>query len=166
MITYLRRLVDERNSLTGLIQTTMDRAAAEDRDLSDTERTTITAQQERCAALDAQVAEHTAQAESARAWASLQERLSVTDTRDGEREERRPARRRPVPEDAAPSWGDAFINSPQFRSYEGHGSSGRVEVSGVFEQRAAITTALFDVPPFQFTPRGLDDDHAAAGRRR
>lgn len=148
MITYLRRLVDERNSLTGLIQTTMERAAAEERDLSDTERTTITAQQERCAALDAQVAEHTAQAESARAWANLQERIAGTDPRDDAPADRPPARRA-VP-DGPPSWGEAFVNSPQFRGYEGHGSSGRVEVSGVFETRAPITTAFLTVPPFQF----------------
>ena len=150
MITYLRRLVDERNSLTGLIQTTMERAAAEERDLSDTERTTITAQQERCAALDTQVNEHQAQAESARAWANLQERLAIADTRDGEHD-RTPVRRASA-DDGPVSWGQRFVDSAQFRSYEGHGSSGRVEVPGVFEMRAPITTSFFPVPPAPFTP--------------
>ena len=65
MITYLRRLIEERNALTGVMTTMTESAASEERDLTEHERGTIAQHQSRCAELDAQISEHKAQAESA-----------------------------------------------------------------------------------------------------
>ena len=149
MITYLRRLVDERNALTGLIQTTTEKAAEEERDLTEHERGTIAQHQQRCAELDSQISEHKAQAESTRAWATLQDQLASSLESDD-----RPAGRAFVQSrDAAPeSWGDRFVSSNEFRAYGGVGHSGRVDMGGLFEQRAAIDTSFVHVPPYVFAP--------------
>jgi HK97 family phage major capsid protein len=147
MITYLRRLVDERNALTGVMQNLTDTAAREERDLTEHERGTLTQHQQRCAELDGQIGEHKAQAESAHAWASLQEQLGQLDS------ERETPRQLTQARDAQPSgWGDVFVASGEFRGYSGVGHSGRVDMGSLFEQRAAIDTNFVNVPPFVFAP--------------
>ena len=49
---YLDRLLDERTSLTGVMTGLRDRAAAEERDLTDGERSEISRLQERCVVVD------------------------------------------------------------------------------------------------------------------
>jgi HK97 family phage major capsid protein len=149
MITYLRRLVEERNALTGVMSTMSDKAAAEERDLTDHERGTIAQHQERCAELDKAIEEHKAQAESTRAWASLQDALK------GLEPEERPtstSSRLSVREPAPASWGETFIGSREFAEYRGVGHSGRVELGSLFEQRAAIDTSFVHVPPYVYAP--------------
>ena len=48
--------------------------------------------------------------------------------------------------------GQAFIDSEEFRSYTGHGQSGRFEIEGYLETRAAITTASLAIPHFVIQP--------------
>lgn len=148
MITYLRRLIEERNALTGVMTTMTESAASEERDLTEHERGTIAQHQSRCAELDAQISEHKAQAESARAWATLQGDLKAL---DGE-PERVHTGRVVSTREAELSWGESFIGSREFAEYRGVGHSGRVDMGSLFEQRAAIDTSFVNVPPFVFAP--------------
>ena len=149
MITYLRRLVEERNALTGVMTTMTEKAAAEERDLTEHERGTIAQHQTRCAELDAQITEHKDQAESTRAWASLQNQLSTIEAETADKVHTG----RVLTRDAdVAGWGDTFIGSREFAEYRGVGHSGRVELGSLFEQRAAIDTTFVKVPPFVFAP--------------
>lgn len=137
MLTYAKRLVDERDHLTEMANTTADRAASEDRDLTDTERGSLKSWQERCAAIDSQLEEHKAQIESQRSWANLRAKLE-------DRGEDPPPARRGQPPAALEtrSWGQVFVESEAFKGYGGRGSSELVEMpGGLFETRAAIDTA-------------------------
>jgi HK97 family phage major capsid protein len=153
MLRYLRQLVDERNALTGLMQTTTERAADETRELTDTEQSTMREWQTRCAELDRQIGEHNEQAESQRAWATLQERLAATDEPVAA-STRSPGYTRPRAVQGqhegaeAVSWGEALITSDAFASYSGRGSSGVVEVP--YETRAAIATGDVPAVPYQW----------------
>ena len=146
MLTYLRQLVDERTSLTEQMMATADRAAADSRDLTDTEQAALAGIQERCATLDSMIEHHNGQAESIRAFADLTTRI----------EQRRDVEQRtppPAGQLESTSWGQAFVDSDQFRSYTGHGQSQRFEVSDYLEQRAAITTANLPIPHFVWAPK-------------
>jgi HK97 family phage major capsid protein len=140
MLTYLRRLTDERDSLTQSATDLADHAATDERDLTDTERSSLTAWQTRCAEIDAQLTEYNAQAESQRAYARLRDTLH---DHDDDAEPRRPAGRvQQRQADTARGWGDSFIESDAFKGYVGAGSSARVEVAGVYEERAAVLDRL------------------------
>ena len=136
MLTYAKRLVDERDHLTEMANTTADRAATEDRDLTDTERDSLKSWQERCGAIDSQLEEHKAQIESQRSWANLRAKL------EDRSEEPPPTRRGPAPAMETRSWGQVFTESEAFKTYGGRGSSELVEMpGGLFETRAAIDLA-------------------------
>lgn len=152
MIQYLKKLIDERNALTQLQQSTTDKAVTEDRELTDDERTRIASWQSRCGELDSQITDHKAQVESQRSWAALQDQLRGMDDVEPVRNTSRVPQQRQSSPDASREWGETFIESEQFRAYDGRGTSGRVEVGGLFEQRAPIDTSWMDVPPFRFTP--------------
>ena len=132
MITYLQRLVDERDSLSKAATDTAEKAATEERDLTDTEQSSLKAWEERCAEIDRQLKDYGDQAESQRAYARLRDQISTPD------EPTRP----PVPASGPRGWGEAFVESEQFRGYQGFGSSARVDVP--WETRAEI--ALDDIP--------------------
>lgn len=159
MITYLRRLTDERDSLTQAATDLTERAASEERDLTDTEQTSLRGWQERCAAIDVQLTEYNAQAESQRAYARLRDSLQHTDDDDSGAPPPRVQTR-----EADRGWGDLFVESDAFRNYAltGAGTSARVEVPGGLETRAAMgleTRAAIDtgdgiVIPYLYAPRG------------
>lgn len=153
MIVYLQNLLDERTALTATLTGLTDRAASENRDMTDVERATATDIQTRCATIDGLLTEADAQAQSVRAFADLQARIesregALTSTPHGTLE----IRDRPT---APETWGDQFVASDEFRSFQGRGSSPMVEVPFDLEGRAAITTttaaALID-PYRGFTP--------------
>jgi HK97 family phage major capsid protein len=151
MQKYLRKLVDERNSLSGLMQTMTDKAAAEDRELTEPEAQRMRDWQERAAQLDRECGEQAEYLESQRSWARLQDQLAAAAETD--EPERQLVGAGISTRGAGPSsWGEAFVNSPAFRAYEGYGSSGRVDVSGLFETRAPIDTTWYTVPPSVFVP--------------
>jgi HK97 family phage major capsid protein len=132
MLTYLRRLTDERDSLTQSATDLTERAATDERDLSETEQTSLRGWQTRCGEIDAQLTEYNAQAESQRAYARLRDSLQHDD------EPTPPARRPMQTRDAEPAgWGESFVSSDAFANYPGAGTSQRVEMAGVYEQRAA-----------------------------
>jgi len=145
MLTYLRRLVDERTSLTEIQTRMADAAATESRELSEQERTEISRMQTRCAELDQQISEHNGQLESQRAYAGLLERIEHNQPQV-------PAQRTIGQQLETTSPGEAFTESEQFRAYQGHGTSGRVQIADYLELRAAITTANLAIPHFIAAP--------------
>lgn len=152
MLTYLRRLTDERDSLTQAATDLADRAATEERDLTDTETTSMRSWQERCAQIDGQLSEYNAQAESQRAYARLRDELH---TADADPPAERVSRVQTRDADPLPSWGEAFVESEAFANYEGAGTSRRVTVGGVFDglqRRAAIMTGEAPAIPYFYAP--------------
>lgn len=153
MITYLRRLTDERDSLTQSAQALSDTAAREDRDLTETEQASMRGWETRCAEIDAQLVEYNAQAESQRAYARLREQLH--DDGDAPTNGRELQRRTPAAlETRQANWGDAFVTSDAFTDYPGAGTSRRVELPFDIQQRAAIMTGDLGtaIQPFTFVP--------------
>ncbi|HKV67686.1 MAG TPA: phage major capsid protein [Gaiellales bacterium] len=150
MLTYLRRLVDERTSLTELSNQLTERAANEDRDLTDTERATLDGYEARCAIIDPQLVTYNEQAESQRAFALLSSKLDA----NREPETRAPARR----DDRPASAGQLFVESAEFRGYNGRGRSGVVELTDYVPigERAPITTADLAIPNYVLPPRQQD----------
>jgi HK97 family phage major capsid protein len=149
MHRYLKKLVDERNSLTGLMQSVTDKAVAEDRELTDGESDRMRGWQERAAQLDAECAEQSEYLESQRSWARLQDRLTAENGADDAPGSGGTAL---ATRGGNPSgWGETFVSSAAFTRYDGHGTSGRVELPGLFE-RAAIDTSFLAVPPYVFSP--------------
>ena len=158
MITYLKRLVDERDSLSKAAIDTAEKAAADDRDLTDTEQASLAAWSERCAEIDKQLSDYGDQAESQRAYARLRDQLATPDD---------PPPSRPVNDPPSKRWGDVFVGSDQFRNYQGIGTSSRVEVP--WETRAEI--ALDDIPasltnPYFFSEGATDGNDPAPRRHR
>jgi len=136
MIAYLRNLQSERDSLTQAATQITETAAGESRDVTESERASIVTMGERCAVIDSQLETFGAQLDSQRAYAALRASLAERDA-DGAPQDRLPATRDVRPAEAR-GWGRAFVESAEFRSYDGHGSSGRVDVPGLFQSRAAI----------------------------
>lgn len=151
MMTYLSRLVGERDSLTGAATELAERAANEERDLTSTEHDSLASWQTRCAEIDSQLTEYSAQADSARAYASLRQSL---ETREADPP---PASSHGGGLQTREAWGDLFIASEAFRDYPGAGSSRRVELPFDLETRAAIALGgagglAGAVPPYLYTP--------------
>lgn len=147
MITYLQRLTAERDSLTQSATHLTETAAAEDRDLTDTEAASMRGWSERCAQIDAQLVEYNAQAEATRAYAQLHDRLVAGDPAPSGLETRTAGAALETR-----SVGDGFVASDAFRSYTGHGQSGIFEAPSALETRAAITTAQLSIPHFVWAP--------------
>ena len=148
MHAYLKRLVDERITLTELVTRKADDAAAEDRELTESEKSQIKDAETRCAAIDPQIRDYNEQLASARAFADLTSKLETG--RDPEQRGARPGR-----QVETTSWGQTFTESDQFRSYTGRGQSGVVELTDFMphQQRAPIHTTDLVIPPYILPPR-------------
>ena len=151
MHAYLKRLVDERITLTELTTRTADKAATEDRELTDSEKTQMRDAEVRCAEIDPQIKNYNEQLASARAFADLTSKLETS-----REPEQRSGRRAQAVETT--SFGDAFVESEQFRSYTGRGQSGVIELTYFMphQQRAAIKTTDLAIPPYVLAPRVHD----------
>lgn len=151
-VSYLDRLLDERTSLTGVMTGLRDRAAADERDLTDTERSEISRLQERCVEIDGALAEHASQAESARAFAALSARIEAGREADGAHPGSNA--HNPAPPETRRA-GDLVVTSPQFANYSGRGRMDAVEVEGYLpldvEARAPIMTTNLNLAPFVWT---------------
>lgn len=145
MITYLQRLTNERDQLTVSATDLAERAAKEDRDLTDTEAESLKSWQTRCGQIDAQLTEYNGTVESQRAYARLRNELDQPEPELQHRGSQQLETR---------SLGAQFVESPSFQSYTGHGQSERFEVADYmgFEARAAITTANLAIPHFVLPP--------------
>jgi HK97 family phage major capsid protein len=145
---FLDRLLEERVSATAVMTNLRERAAADDRDLTDMERSEIARLQERCVQLDGLLTEHEAQASSARAFADLQARIESNRERtsDGVTRQTAPGR---VEQRSA---GQMVVESTAFQNYPGRGQMAPVEISDFLglEQRALITTTTLaaGIQPF------------------
>ena len=138
MLTYLRQKLDERTALTQMATDVAERAAADGRDLTDSEQTDLAQWAQRTASLDDQIGKLNAQVESTRAFATLQDKLNTTDVPTV------PERRSAQPEvEVDRGWGEAFIESDAFKNYPGAGSSQRVAVPTGLETRAAIAVGTY-----------------------
>src|SRR5690349_24985500 len=119
MHKYLKKLIDERNALAGIMQNLTDKAAAEDRDLTDAESEGMRGWQERAAHLDRECAEHSEYLETQRSWARLQDKLTSATEDDA------PAVSGVVTRGASAadntSWGELFTRSAEFQNYAGVG---------------------------------------------
>ena len=150
MLTYLRRLVDERTNLTETMTRTADQAAAEERDLTEAESTALAGLQNRCGEIDRQLTQYNEQAESMRAFADLQSRLET-------RREESNNGSRTTSMVAAPerTWGQGWVESDAFRTYRGVGQSAPFELAGYLETRAVVTTAQLAIPHQVLPPSEL-----------
>jgi len=143
MHTYLQRLRQERDSLTQTATALTERAASDDRDLTDAEQAQMTTMQERCAVIDGQLTTYSEQLASQRAYAALrtalegdQDQLPATfQTRQPRQVETR-------------SPAEQFTDSEAFRNYRGRGSMEPVEL----ELRAPtqVDTWPLTIPPHNF----------------
>ena len=125
------------------------------RDLTEDERKTFDSIVGRLAFLDAEIKRLTeAEAGSAKfveiygAHAEAEARAAQARDREQQHAPAGP------PEERAKSWGTRFIESEQFKSYSGHGSSQPYKIEGEFlEERADITTAIGTPPQYWSGPR-------------
>lgn len=158
MHTYASRLMSERDHLTEMATDTAERAAAEDRDLTETEQASIDGWQKRCAEIDAQLIHTREQMESTRAWATLRQQLGQLDSppaEGGNGNGNGGGRRSPGQSIEVRSWGDTFVESDAFRSWHG-GRGAPVEMPyGLLERAAAdpITTSDLPIQAATWAPR-------------
>lgn len=154
MLTYVRNLTDERDSLTASANAIVERAATESRDVTETESASVASMQSRCAEIDRQLATYGEQMDAQRAYASLRERVTSHDDpppaaspAPGQLMSRAPESR---------GWGDLFVGSDAFRNYHGRGSSDEVVVPGLFSRAAGdpimVSTFPGNLPPYYFNP--------------
>ena len=144
---YLDRLLEERVSATGVITNLHERAAADNRDLTEMERSEITRLQERCVQLDGLLTEHEAQSSSARAFAELQSRIEA----NRERSDSRLATSSAPGRSETRSAGQMVVESTAFQNYPGRGQMQAIEVPLLdLERRALITTTTLaaGIQPF------------------
>jgi HK97 family phage major capsid protein len=147
-VQYLTKLLDERVALTSIMEGLRDRAATEDRDITEQERSEISRLQERCIQIDGLLTEHEAQSSSARAFAELQSRIEANRERtsDGVTRQTAPGQHE------TRSAGQLVVESTAFRQYPGRGQMAPIEVADFlgFEQRALITTTTLaaGIQPF------------------
>ena len=152
MLTYVRQLTTERESLTASATSLTEAAANETRDLTETEQASLRSWSERCAAIDNQLETLDGQMQSQRAYASLRSRLDATEADPEPSREMQTRGAPPVPQD----WGSLFVGSEAFRDYNGRGSSGEVALPGLFSRAASdpITVGGFPggLPPYYYSP--------------
>lgn len=151
MITYLKRLHDERVRLTERMSEIGEHAAADDRDTTEAEKAELGRIETRIASLDPELERWNQDAESTRAFASLTSRLEQH--RETGVEQRQPSR-----QIEQTSFGQSVVDSEQFRSYTGRGQSGVVELTNFMphQQRAAIMTTDLAIPSYALPPRVQD----------
>ena len=144
---YLDRLLDERVSATGVITNLHERAAADNRDLTEMERSEISRLQERCLQLDGLLTEHEAQSSSARAFAELQARIESSRERTDSRLATQTAPGRQPEQRSA---GQVVTESTSFQNYGGRGQMAPVEVTNFLgmEERAVILSTALAIQPF------------------
>jgi hypothetical protein len=155
---YLRKKIEERASQSAVLQSMQDQAAQAGRDLTEAERNTFKDITNRLEALDNEINMVKGFNENASKFVELVGAQNEAE----ERAERARDRNRP-PETTASNdnvgkelaqraaFGKRFVESTAFKSYNGSGTSARVELPGPAsaEFRAALMTTDFDELPKQ-----------------
>lgn len=150
MNTYLERLRRERDSLTVLTTGIAERAASEDRDITEAEETQVREAGERLVTIDRQVAEFSAQLAASNRYQSViaeaeQALADAAETGD-------PAEvQRAEQTEQVRSIGELFVASGIVEEWSGHGMSRALSVGSIFD-RALIT--LPDVPGSEVLANG------------
>lgn len=164
---YLKSKIEERLSQQAVLESLQEKAAKEQRDLTDHERQAFEDYNKRLAFLDDEIKRITdAEAGAAkftevygahreaqaRHDAAVQRELAKLQAEDMQRTEERTVQ--------GMSWGQQFVRSEQFKSYNGHGASAEFKIEGAFvrshglEERTSpgapagtnITTQGFEPP--------------------
>lgn len=151
MLSYMKQLLAERDTLTATVQGIIDKAAEEGRDVTDTEKATIGPMQQRCVKIDTELVALNEQVQLTRRYADL--RGTLMDLDDEPAPPRQTlALRAPgqIETRDAKAWGELFVDSAEFKGYDGHGSTGRVQVPGLFTRAAIDTGGVggLPVPPY------------------
>lgn len=148
MHAYLKKLQTERDTLSDTATSITDKAAAEDRPVTDTERASIAKMEQRCAEIDADLVLFNDNLKSQRAYAKL--RGELADVADDADAAPAPAGvvalRRPAEIVDTRSWGERFLDSGEFKSYRGTGASGRVDVPGIFTRAPIDSGGIGGLP--------------------
>jgi HK97 family phage major capsid protein len=156
-VNYAQMLNNERVDLTEMSKSLFDKAAAEERDLTEAEKTQMANWAARCAEIDPQLVAYGEQLEAAQRFADLQSKLEAhREKRNGNGNGDGHIQRTAV-EHTSP--GQAFVESEEFRSYPGRGQGRAFEISGytgILEQRAPITTSMLAIPNMVLPPRVPD----------
>lgn len=137
MPTYAEQLMEERDTLSAAIETTVTESQESNAGLSDDAKAKIKGMQTRVASIDETLGVIATEQDSTRKAYEFAARF----TRTPKVEEREPAKSEHT------SWGRAFVESVEFREYDGHGKTGRFEVTepdNPFERRAPLMTS--DLP--------------------
>jgi hypothetical protein len=140
MIRYLQQLEAERDALTAQAMAMADAAADQSRDLTPAELSSMAGMQKRCAEIDSQLTDFASQRESARAFDALRTKLTETN---------RPVDRSGMQTREPQGWGEIFVQSDQFRRYDG-GRSGTITLPGLFT-RAPILVGGMTPPAYPYT---------------
>lgn len=144
MNEYLRERMAARDDMTATVTGITDKAAGEERELTDHERSLVADLAERCARLDAELTEYSRINDAQRAYAQL--RSHLTETTDSDRRVRpdavlAPGQRAPVPQ----GWGELFTSSDAFKNYR-RGVSDEVELPGLWARAAADPILVSTTP--------------------
>jgi len=136
MSKYLEQLVTEREGLSATVEQYASTAAERGSDLTEGEKAEVQRIQTRCAEIDASLTTFSQAQESSAAFAALRQKLgspAPMETRGSEQ-----------PEDTSP--GQAFIESSEFRSYDGHGRSGVFHFDDVETRAPLLSSNLPGIP--------------------
>lgn len=160
MPTLLEKKASELDELHSLIIEIQEKAAGEDRSLTDLEKDRIAALSEAAGKLRGECEFLNEQVTSERAWSKLRQDIEANRPTEDNHPVRRPGMQMQPSATGAldvRGWGDQFIDSDAFKNYPGAGTSQRVAVPSMlddgYQQRAAIGTG--DVPlqqPYIWTP--------------
>src|SRR5262245_4227102 len=148
MPTLIESTADELREVLALIRSITDKAAEEDRELTDVEKDRILALGERRDKLAKEGEFLNDQVTRERAYSQL---LADIDKNRSTDPPKRPTAQHPSMVGSGSldvrGWGDLFTESDAFKAYPGGGTSARVDVPLNLETRAAITTATVPQQP-------------------
>ena len=150
MPTLLEKKASELDEIVTIVRDIQDKAAREDRDLTDVETDRIRALGEMVEKLKGECSFLNDQVVSERAWSKLRADIEANRETEEIQPDRHPSRRRPGLE--IRGWGEAFTDSDAFRNYHGGGTSQRVTVPLNLERRTEISLDDLSLPPMQWTP--------------
>jgi len=154
---YLKAKLEERASLTTVVENLQKGAAEKGRDLTEAERQTIADSAKRLKFLDAEVAQLTEVMKGAQDFHEIYGNYQQVESQVQSAREREAARRAAAEQaaqrqqeiDERLSWGERFVRSEEFKSYGGGGASARFNIDGPYldratwEERADITSSTF-----------------------
>lgn len=155
MPTLLEKKASELDELHSIIIEIQEKAANEDRSLSDVEKDRIAALSEAAGKLRGECEFLNEQVTSERAWSKLRQDIEANKpTEDPPKRSTGlvlPSQHQSGGALDVRSWGELLVESEAFRGYTGHGNSGQIELPLDLEQRAAIGIGTFPdqgLPPF------------------